>query len=685
MNKTIVYKPDTAFDTSGGKIRLKKYNDSLVTLLGNSLDLTNSRSIKEPIINNNAVLLDGGPLVDYKKISVSGELSYHNRNFQPFKYGSIRFQVKTESNRGYSEHSLFEINDFAEDLEDYAIGTVLSIGETEVYQDLIITLNYYETLSQQLSDIVVSLNSALSTFSNYTNIVTVVESGNDLVFRTTQPNYKIELVPPTTSVGKQCHLLTTLFAGVLPPVYYNTPIENTTFLALEGEEDYIRLKHKEDGNLWAHFHGNQEFILCPWNENSRTWTEYEISFSENLVYCYRNGKLVSAKAVSGILREEPNVSLTLLGTPEDTYSFGQVALFSEIQHTKNYTPFELIAPYVGEGAYVEYHYGAIDLYDDRDVSVDYEGDILLSLYNGVMHVLGPLPPEAFKEAFKNTETDAYHDLIIKVELGENEDSVLNSIEVNNGTPTPSSDNTNPVNFNNIFGFIRRSLGYPRVPVELTDDQLLDALNQSVFQYNRYRNYNKKLDILNTADLDRHPDGSYYLPLGIEESDIIEILFKPRYSWSWYSGDNSLMANMYMQNLFSGYNLSQSAADYYINISTQNDLKNIFGSQSGWEVINGRLYLFPKFPGSEAMRVGIKYRETISIEEINTNVQIKQLALAYAKITLGNIRSTFGNQIPGGDAMLQLNGNDLIQQGQAERDMYIQEFIKQQPILHFMWT
>ena len=54
MNKTIVYKPDTAFDTSGGKIRLKKYNDSLVTL--GTLDLTNRRSKKEPIINNNAVL-----------------------------------------------------------------------------------------------------------------------------------------------------------------------------------------------------------------------------------------------------------------------------------------------------------------------------------------------------------------------------------------------------------------------------------------------------------------------------------------------------------------------------------------------------------------------------------------------------------------------------------------------------
>lgn len=687
MNRTIVYKPENAFEVVNNQVTLKKYKDSLVSLLGNSFTLEQGRGIKEPITNANNLLEDGGPLPDYKKISVAGELVYHWKNFQPFKYGSIRFQVKTESNRGYSEHRLVNINSLAEDFGEYSIGMVLSIGETHVYQDIIVTLALEGDFETQLNDIVMSIQTAIGEMeelTNYTNIIQVNSTETDLVFTTTQPNYKLTLVPPMSSAGKDCIPLISLFDGMSKPVYHNIPTEDITFLSLEGEEDFIRLSHKVNGNIWAYFHGNQEFILDYWNENSREWTEYELSFSENLVSCYRNGKLVLAKAVSGILREAPEVSLTLSGTDNDPYSFGQVALFSEIQHDRNYTPFNLIKPFSGEGAYVEYHYGAIDLYSDRSVSVDYSGNILVSLYNGAMEVIEPLPPLAFEQAFKNTETDAYHDLTVRVIFTDGE-ATLNNLEVKNGTPTPDSDTTNPVNFDNIFNFIRRSLGYPRVPVELTDDQLLDALNQSVFQYNRYRNYNKKLDVINTADLDRHPDGSYYLPLGIEESDIIEILFRPRYSWSWYSGDNSLMANMYMQNLFSGYNLAQSAADYYINISTQNDLKNIFGSQSGWNIANGRLYLFPRFPGSEAMKIGIKYRETISIDEINTNVQIRQLALAYAKITLGNIRSTFGNQIPGGDAMLQLNGNDLIQQGQAERDMYIQEFVKQQPILPFIWT
>lgn len=687
MEKTIIYKPESAFEVVNGKIKQKKYSDDLVSLLSGSFDLSYSKWIKEPIVNSNSQILNGGPEAEMKKISVSGELSYHPRNFQPFKNGSLRFQVKTEHNKGYSYQGLLGINSLAEDLEDYAIGLVLSLDGANIYQDIIITLNNQGELSAQVADIASSLISAIEgmePLTSFSNILTISSTETDVIFYTNFPNYVINLVPPMSTAGQSCIPLTSLFSGVSKTAYYNTPSEDITFLSLDGEEDYIRLIHKTDGNIWASFHGNQEIKLSPWNRNSREWTEYEISFSENLVSCYREGILVSANTVSGILREEPNVSLTLRGTAEDTYSFGQISIFSEIQHVKNYTPYKYIKPYSIENAYVEFHYGAIDLYNDRSISIDKDGDLLFALYNGALLVAGPMSADAFEQAFKNTEIDAYHDLIVKVEFPEDE-AELKSITATNGTPTPSENTSNPVNFNNIFDFIRRSLGYPKVPVELTDDQLLDALNQSVFQYNRYRNYDKKLDLVNTSDLDRHPDGSYYLPVGIEEKDIIEILFKPRYSWSWYSGDNSLMANMYMQNLFSGYNLSQSAADYYINITTQNDLKNIFGSQSGWSINNGRLYLFPKFPGIESMRIGIKYRETISIEEINTNIQIRQLALAYAKITLGNIRSTFGNQIPGGDAMLQLNGADLIQQGQSERDMYIAEFIKQQPILQFLWT
>lgn len=672
-------------------ISLREYGDDLVSVLGNSFDLSYGVGIREPLVNLGNELLDNGPYSGYKKISVSGTLSYDKNNFQSFKEGSIRFQVKTESNKGYSEQRLSSLNSLAEDNTYYAIGVVLSINGSDMSQDILIHLNRQSTILEQMNDIVISIQNAIgeaNQISNFSNIVSVYSDDSDLIFKTNIPNYKISVVNPLTLEGQACINLLSIFEGVFAPTYFNPSSENITFLALEGAEDYIRFIHKTDGYIWVKFYGASEIPICTWNRNSYDWMEIELSFSEQLITCFRDGKLVSVNSVSGILREAPETQLILYGTENDTYSFGQVALFSTIQHSKNYTPsIYPLQKYTTDKPYVEIHYGIVSLGTGKSVDISSIGDIKFSLYNGSLLLIDKLSKEAFTVAFANNPVNSYSDLIIKAEFNSDglTPATLVSLEVNQGTVAPNQDTTDPANFNIIFDFIRRSLGYPRVPVELTDEQLLDALNLAVFQYNRYRNYRTKLDVVNTIDLESHPDGSYYLPVGIDEDDIMEVLFKPRYSWSWYSGDNSLMANMYMQNLFSGYNLAQSAADYYINISTQNDLKNIFGSQSGWNIANGRLYLYPKFPGMEAMRIGIKYRETISIEEISTNAQIRQLALAYAKITLGNIRSTFGNQIPGGDALLQLNGNDLIQQGQAERDALIQEFIKQQPILQFIWT
>lgn len=691
MNKSILYKPESSFLRVNNITTLKEYSNELVAVFGNSFNLVYGAGIKEPITNTGNELLDNGPFAGYKKVSVSGTLSYDKNNFQLFKDGSIRFQVKTENNRGYSEQKVVGLHSLAEDNTYYAIGIQLEINGSTMSQDILIHLNRQSTILEQMNDIEISILNAIgetNQIPNFSNIVTVYTDETDLVFKTNIPNYKINIVNPLTQEGQNCLNLLSLFNGIYSPTYFNAPLTDKIFFSLEGVEDYIRLTHKVDGNIWAKFHGCNEIPICTWNRNSQDWMEIELSFSEQLVTCFRDGKLTSVNAVSGILREAPETQLILQGTVDDTYSFGQISFFSSIQHTKNYIPsLYPLQKYSTDSPYIEIHYGATILGTGKSVDITSIGDVKFSLYNGSLLLVNNLSKDAFIQAFANNTTNTYSDLIIKAQFNSdgNTPASLVNLEIVPGAATPNQDSTNPANFSIIFDFVRRSLGYPRTPVELTDEQLLDALNLAVFQYNRYRNYRTKLDIVNTIELEFHEDGSYYLPVGIEEDDIMEILFKPRYSWSWYSGDNSLMANMYMQNLFSGYNLAQSAADYYINISTQNDLKNIFGSQSGWSIANGRLYLYPKFPGMEAMRIGIKYRETISIDEICTNMQIRQLVLAYAKITLGNIRSTFGNQVPGGDAMLQLNGNDLIQQGQAERDALIQEFIKQQPILQMIWS
>ena len=698
MTQKIVYNPDTAFIAENNAISLKPYSSDLVSLLHSSFDLVKADSILTPIENiGNNTLEDYGAFPDTKRISVRGSLSYHESNFQKFKEGTIRLRVKTEKYAGYSEQRMKGIHSLAEDNSYYAFGLKLTINGVEQVQDVIVHLVAGADLEEQINEIYISIQTALGEneeLTNYSHIVSVSSDDTDIILATIQPGYKLEITNPVTMQGQACENLLTLFTSISTPFYMNAPENDITFFALEGIEDYIRIIHKTDGNIYANIHGVGEVLLCSWNKTYFEWMELEVSFNEQLIFVLKDGTLKNIIQVSGILRELPRTNMVLTGTEVDTYSFDEIVLFSEIQHTKNYTLSTSHMPvYPIDNPYVDIHYGAIRLYDDKSISISYVGDIGISLYSGTRPIIGgdtfvsSLPVSTFITSFEEEVLNDYSDLIFKVFFHSDgyAPATLTSLDLNIGTEILDEDSTNPANFNQVFDFIRRSLGYPRVPVELTDDQLLDALNQSVFQYNRYRNYDVNMEIHNTATLERHVDGGFYLPPGIGKDDIIEILFRPRYSWSWYSGDNSLMANIYMQNLFSGFDLSRSAADYYINITTQNDLKNLLGNQSGWHIMNGRLYLFPVFEGLETMNIGIKYRETISIEEINTNVQIQQLALAYAKITLGTIRSTFGDQIPGGDAMVQLNGNSLIQQGQAERDMLIQEFMKQQPVFGFMWT
>lgn len=698
MTQRIVYNPDSAFIAQDNSITLKPYSSNLVSLLHSSFDLIKANGISSPVENTgDNTLEDYGAFPDTKRISVRGTLSYHESNFQDFKEGTILLRVKTEKYAGYSEQRMKGIKELAEDNAYYAFGLKLTLNGIEQMQDVILHLTTGADLEGQLDEIFISIQTALGEnedLTNYSHIVTVSSDSTDIILSTIQPGYKLEIINPVSLEGQACLNLLSLFTSLSTPFYMNAPENDITFFALDGTEDYIRIIHKTDGNIYANIHGVGEILLCSWNKTYFEWMELEIGFNEQLVFVIKDGILKNIIQVSGILRELPRTTMVLSGTDTDVYSFDEIGLFSELQHTKNYTlPTTHLPIYPTNNPYVDIHYGSLRLYEDKSISLEYTGDIGFSLYSGNRPIIGgdtyetSLPASTFVTAFQEEELNDYSDLVIKAFFHSDGYTPvsLDNLSLSIGTETPDEDSTNPANFSQVFDFIRRSLGYPRVPVELTDDQLLDALNQAVFQYNRYRNYDVNMEIYNTVNLERHVDGGYYLPLGIGKNDIIEILFRPRYSWSWYSGDNSLMANIYMQNLFSGFDLSRSAADYYINITTQNDLRNLLGTQSGWNIMNGRLYLFPVFDGLETMNIGIKYREAISIDEINTNVQVRQLALAYAKITLGIIRSTFGDQIPGGDAMVQLNGNSLIQQGQAERDALIQEFIKQQPVFGFIWT
>jgi len=238
-----------------------------------------------------------------------------------------------------------------------------------------------------------------------------------------------------------------------------------------------------------------------------------------------------------------------------------------------------------------------------------------------------------------------------IDLGEDDESTIGTYQ----------------DYSEIFRWVRAKLGAPLVPVEITDEQVEDNISEAVYHWNKWRNFQENIVYANLAGNARN---GWEIPAGIGgDKNITEIIMEPRYPSGYYGGRDDLMGNIFIQKMFGGgkgaAGFMKSAADYSIALNAQQDLNNILGTNVTWEVLNKRLFIYPT--PSNSLRIGIKYKSSLTLDEIVTSQPIKDMTLALSKIVLGNIRSTFGNQIPGGDGMLQLNGSELKSEGQQDVD------------------
>ncbi|MFW6281251.1 MAG: hypothetical protein ACOC1O_00440 [bacterium] len=238
--------------------------------------------------------------------------------------------------------------------------------------------------------------------------------------------------------------------------------------------------------------------------------------------------------------------------------------------------------------------------------------------------------------------------------------------------------TTYIDYSELFRWVRSRLGAPLVPVELTDEHLEDCLEEAVYYYNKWRNFDENVTYTNLIG---DPKNGWEIPAIVGgEMNIVEVIIEPRYPVAYYAGHDDFYSNLFMQQIFNK-EITQTAADYYISLSASKDINILLNTQIAWEVINKRLFITP-LP-SNSFKVAIKYKSALTIDQIVSSLSIKRLVLALAKIVLGNIRSTFGNQIPGGDGMLQLNGSELKSEGEQERQSIIDGWKRETNVYEFL--
>ena len=224
-----------------------------------------------------------------------------------------------------------------------------------------------------------------------------------------------------------------------------------------------------------------------------------------------------------------------------------------------------------------------------------------------------------------------------------------------------------IDYSPLFDYVKRRLGYPTVPVEITDSQMEDILRDAINLYNKWRNYSEKILYV---DLHGTMEDGYEIPAIIgSERNIVDIIFKPRTPFGIYDS-NSFEYNIYIQQLFNKYGVGGARTgfltDYSISMNFIADSNLVLGTEPRWEIFNKRIHIYPK-PPNGLFKIGIKYKGQMSLEEVMTDSMVKLWMTGTCRKLIGSIRSTFGGTLNAGETTLQMNGSEMIQTGQAEID------------------
>ena len=233
-------------------------------------------------------------------------------------------------------------------------------------------------------------------------------------------------------------------------------------------------------------------------------------------------------------------------------------------------------------------------------------------------------------------------------------------------------------YSRLITYAKAKLGAPIMPVELTDQQFSFIIEDTKWNFHRYRNRKEEVEIF---DLEGSYSEGWMLPEKVKEKNVIDIVVEPIVPFGYYPGKGGLLSNLYLQYLFQvggTSNISSNIADYRISLSVLKDFSILLGTQVKWEILGGKLRIWPEPPAGS--KIGLRYLQEITPENVENDYFFRALLLAESKILLGTIRSTFVGGIPGGEANIQLNGESLIAEGKQEKQEIMEQMKRsQQPL------
>jgi hypothetical protein len=222
----------------------------------------------------------------------------------------------------------------------------------------------------------------------------------------------------------------------------------------------------------------------------------------------------------------------------------------------------------------------------------------------------------------------------------------------------------------IRDFVLARLGHPVVRVELTDFQVKTAIDEAVTNLD----YHAPMWATQMATFQTQAgQNRYILPMHIAYNLSYVVYKKTLLSIQNMAGtlEFDFFIKYFQDNfLFSDFAVS----DFYLMQSHLEMIRKVLGQEGGWDVINGNvLQLYPT-PVLDTQDVILVYRalDSGTMHPYYKN-WIQRYALAVSKGILGEIRGKYKTlPSPGGGA--QLNGQDLMQQSEKEKEKLKEELL-----------
>lgn len=219
-------------------------------------------------------------------------------------------------------------------------------------------------------------------------------------------------------------------------------------------------------------------------------------------------------------------------------------------------------------------------------------------------------------------------------------------------------------YEGIKNFVVQRLGYPRVKVYLTNEQLDSCVWESINWYYDFRD-----DVLKETYVSGNSGQSTYnIPPTIVPRFIREVIYKP--------GDPLLAMTGVMQDTYILYYLQSAGGasnfitDYWLTLASYEEYVRVLGNQPHWEIVNENQIKLDPTP-SIGFTLGIRYSE-IPSENVIENIRwIRLFTLACAKEVEGQIRSKFSS-FTAGSGDISLNGDALKAEGAQEKEKLLQE-------------